>query len=112
MIFLARSSAHKELPQEGGCHEGGLLRRQRRSPDGIQASRAGRPNSGVAAEGARLLWCSVARPGPPRRCEPSCGAQVLPEDVLVMGSDGLFDNVAEDEILDIVVKVRYWLPGR
>ncbi len=83
------------------------MRRQRRSPDGIQASRAGRPNSGVAAEGARLLWCSVARPGPPRRCEPSCGAQVLPEDVLVMGSDGLFDNVAEDEILDIVVKVRY-----
>lgn len=37
---------------------------------------------------------------------------MLPEDVLVMGSDGLFDNVAEDEILDIVVKVRYWLPGR
>ena len=32
---------------------------------------------------------------------------MLPEDVLVMGSDGLFDNVAEDEILDIVVKVRY-----
>ena len=77
------------------------------SPDCI---RGGRPNPGVAAEGVRLLWRSVTRPGPLRMCEPSRGAQVLPEDVLVMGSDGLFDNVAEDEILEIVVKVRYCLP--
>jgi len=31
---------------------------------------------------------------------------VLPEDVLVIGSDGLWDNVADDEILDIVVKAK------
>jgi len=32
--------------------------------------------------------------------------QVLPGDVLVMGSDGLWDNVADDELLDLVLSVR------
>lgn len=32
-------------------------------------------------------------------------AQLLPGDVLVMGSDGLWDNVADNEILDLVLTV-------
>lgn len=32
--------------------------------------------------------------------------QLLPGDVLVMGSDGLFDNVDDNDILDLVLTVR------
>ena len=32
--------------------------------------------------------------------------QLLPGDVLIMGSDGLWDNVDDNEILDLVLTVR------
>lgn len=31
-----------------------------------------------------------------------CGAQVMPGDICVLGSDGLFDNVSEEELLEEV----------
>jgi serine/threonine protein phosphatase PrpC len=31
--------------------------------------------------------------------------QLLPGDVLIMGSDGLWDNVADNEVLDVVLTV-------
>jgi hypothetical protein len=38
--------------------------------------------------------------------------QLLPGDVLIMGSDGLWDNVDDNEILDLVLTVHLSFPCR
>ena len=45
-----------------------------------------------------------------REClgDTSCSAQVMPGDICILGSDGLFDNVSEEEMLEEVRLLMPW----